>query len=214
MSRRSREARGPARAASADWAEVHARIEHLARELAGAGVRTPEEERQLLEERARALARRADDAGRDRAATDVVRVTLGGRAVAVPAQHVVEVVRDAAIAPLPGAGAPVRALAAWRGRLLTALDLRDAIGAPAGGEARHLLVLGLDRPELGLLVDDVVGLDRLEAARIHPPPDGAAGRDYASGLADDATLILDVAAVLRRHPADAAAAPTSNTAPT
>jgi len=171
VSRRAPEAHGPARASSADWAEVHARIEHLARELAGAGVRTPEEERQLLEERARALARRVDDAARDLPATDVVRVTLGGRAVAVPARHVVEVVRDAAIAPLPGAAAPVRALAAWRGRILTALDLRDAIGAPAG-------------------------------------------RDYAVGLADDATVILDVAAVLRRHPADAAAAPTSNTAPT
>jgi purine-binding chemotaxis protein CheW len=189
-----------------DWAQVHARIEHLARELAGAGVRAPEEEARLLAERARALARPGDRAGRDEARPlDVVRFTLGGRAVAVGARWVVEAVREVTPTPLPGATPPVRALVAWRGRVLTALDLRDALGAPprAADGPGQLLVLGAERPELGLLVDEIVGLDTLDERRLHPPPDGAAGGDYAAGLADDATFLLDGAAVLRRHPTDA-----------
>ena len=198
----SGDARGPRRVEGVDWMQVHARIEHLARELAGADERTPDEERALLEARARLLARRgvADDAA---ASTEVVRVAIGGRVAAIAARFVVEAVRDAVPTPLPGATPPVRALVPWRGRILTALDLRDALGAPGGGEPRRLLVLGESRAELALLVDEILGLDVIEDARVHPLPDGAAGHDYAAGLADDATLLLDGAAVLRLHPADA-----------
>lgn len=198
----SGDARGPRRVERVDWLQVHARIEHLARELAGADARTPDEERALLEERARLVARRgvADDAA---PRTEVVRFAIGGRVAAIAARFVVEAVRDAAPTPLPGARPPVRALVPWRGRILTALDLRDALGAPAAGDPRRLLVLGESRAELALLVDEILGLDEIEDARVHPLPDGAAGRDYAAGLADDATLLLDGAAVLRLHPADA-----------
>jgi len=194
----------PRRATTVDWAQIHARIEDLGRTLAGADQRTPDEEARLLADRARALAQRAM-AGDGPAAstTEVLRFALGGRVVAIAARWVVEVVRHVTPAPLPGAAPPLRALVAWRGRVLTVLDLRDALGAPAGGDAHHLLVLGGEQAELGLLVDEIVGLDTLDDARLHPLPDAAAGHDYAAGLVDDATVLLDGAALLRRHPADA-----------
>lgn len=198
----SGDARGPRRVERVDWVQVHARIEHLARELAGADARTPDEERALLEARARLLARRGAT-GDAAPTTEVVRFAIGGRVAAIAARYVVEAVRDATPTPLPGAAPPVRALVAWRGRILTALDLRDALGAPAVGEPRRLLVLGESRAELALLVDEILGLDVLEDAGVHPLPDGAAGGAYAAGLAADATLLLDGAAVLRLHPADA-----------
>jgi chemotaxis signal transduction protein len=198
----SRGARGPRRVEQVDWLQVHARIEHLARELAGAGERSPEAEQALLAERARLLARRGG-AAEAAPSTEVVRFALGGRVAAIAARWVVEAVRESTPTPLPGAAPPVRALVPWRGRILTALDLRDALGAPAGAEPRRLLVLGDARAELALLVDEILGLDTIADARVHPLPDGAAGRQYALGLADDATLLLDGAAVLRLHPADA-----------
>ncbi len=61
-------------------------------------------------------------------------------------------------------------------------------------------MLGGERPELGLLVDAVDGLESLEAGGIHPLPEGAAAyREYVRGITDDALLVLAGAAVLRLH---------------
>lgn len=188
------------------WAQTHARLEDAARGAdAAASALDPEQADLLLRERARALARPLGAS--DVAPTlEVLRVGIGGRALAVETRHLHAVLRDVAPTPLPGAAAPVSALVPWRGRILTALDLRAPLGIPATADdaARHLLVLGDALPELGLLVDEVHALESLDPARLHPLPDGAAARrEYVAGLTDDALLLLDAAALLRLHAADA-----------
>ncbi|HEU4629128.1 MAG TPA: chemotaxis protein CheW [Gemmatimonadaceae bacterium] len=179
------------------WAELHARVEEVGRTLAGGSAADPAA---VLAARARELARvpAAPDA---EPALEVLGFTLGERTFGIESHHVHEVLRDVRLTPLPGAAAPVTAVVAWRGRILTVLDLRGALGAPPGpAPATRLLVLGDERPELGLLADDIGTLTPLAATALHPLPEGAtAQREYVRAITDDATVLLDGAAILRLH---------------
>ena len=101
---------GPVR--EADWESVRERVRHLGDMLNSE--RTSEQEAELLDRRARELARKPDDGGASRR-LQLVRITLGDSAFVVPAVDVAAVVRGAEVAPLPGSTGPVVALAAWRG---------------------------------------------------------------------------------------------------
>ncbi|HEX6630751.1 MAG TPA: chemotaxis protein CheW [Gemmatimonadaceae bacterium] len=180
------------------WSELHARVEEVGRVLAaGQEVADPAA---VLAGRARELAR-VPEAPAAEGAIEVLGFTLGARAFGIESCYVHEVLRDVRATPLPGAAAPVAAVVAWRGRILTSLDLRATLGAPAAGAPpRQLLVLGDERPELGLFVDAVSVLSSYLPAQLHPLPDGTvARREYLRAIADDATVLLDGAALLRLH---------------
>lgn len=173
------------------WAEVHARIDEVGRRLAEGGELAPEEEQRLLRERARQLARRPE-APDDAAAREVLEVTVGQSRLAIQALHVVEVLRATAVTPLPGAEAPVFALAGWRGRILTVLDVGSLVGGatPAHDVRRPLVVLDNGRVTVALAVDALGGLARLRDADVRPYSGGNVP-PFVSGVTDDALLLLD-----------------------
>ena len=180
------------------WSELHARVEEVGRVLAAG--ESSVDPTAVLAERARALAR-VPEAPAAEDAVEILGFTLGERAFGIESRFVHEVLRDVRATPLPGAAAPVVAVVASRGRILTVLDLRAALGAPAGsGAPRRLLVLGEERPELGLFADGVSTLSSHFTTQLHPLPDGAvARREYVRAITDDATILLDGAAILRLH---------------
>ena len=173
------------------WAEVHARIEEVGRQLVEGGDVAPDVERRLLRERARVLARRPEPPG-TQAGREVLEVRVGQLRLAIDTRHVVEVLRPAVVTPLPGAEAPVFALAAWRGRILTVLQVASLMGDPAPPrEGRHpLVVLDDGRVTVALLVDSPGTLVQLPEADVRTFPDGHAPRTKR-GVTDDALLLLD-----------------------
>ena len=86
------------------------------------------------------LARRAQRLARPLAepeATDSVHqsphlvIRIGDERLGIPLEHVIEVHRFASLTPIPGARPPVVGVVAWRGRVLTVLDIatrRDLVG--------------------------------------------------------------------------------------
>lgn len=196
--------RGPTPGAAntaVDWAEIEARIDEVGRRLAVESTASPEHTRLVLAERARALAiptAVADDEPR----LEILALNLGGRRYALETRHVIEMVRRPRVAPLPGALAPVTAVVAWRGRLLTALDLRPA----AAGEASRpplLIVLGGERAELGLLADGVGDITTIPLDELRDVPDGPMRwREYLRALTTDAVAVLDGDVLLQRHAID------------
>lgn len=186
-----------------DWAHLAARVEDVGRTLAEGAHATPEE---VARELARRAAELASPAIVPSAApeTELLILEVGGRRFGLETRHVVEVVRQPPIAPLPGGAPPVVAVAAWRGRILTALDMR--LSGSAGSSVSHpplLVVLGGDGAELGLLADRAETVTSIPSTSLLPVPEGqAAWTEYMQAITPEALPVLDGDAILRRHPPD------------
>jgi len=181
-----------------DWAALHGRLRDT-----GLGAAEPaddpERHRAILDARARALARsRAEPAPADTVA--LVSLTLGGERWAVSAALVWDVFRLVEFAPLPGAAIPVAGITAWRGTILTLLDLRSVLGMPAGALAdlRFAAVVGEERPTFGILADAMGELVAVNPHDLREPPEGVAPRrEYVAGVAPASLAVLDVRRLLR-----------------
>lgn len=159
------------------------------------------EERAILEERARALAR-SEAPPAWGAAIEVVTFTLGAERYALETRYLQAVARLQALTPIPGATPPIFGVTAWRGELLTIMDLRQLLGIRDGGlnDLSRLLVLGEARAAFGLLADTVADLVTLSVSAIRPPPEGVAiRREYLRGITGEALLVLDAVELLQLH---------------
>ena len=133
-----------------------------------------------LRARARQFARSpvAEDGG---AAVEILAFRLGDETYAVGLQQLAAVQPVRGLTPVPCAPPYVAGLLNVRGEVVTVLDLAGALELPAGGappdEARVLMV-ELPQGRVGLLVDAVLGVERLDpdkldrpfSGRLYPPP--------------------------------------------
>lgn len=181
---------GPSRAPH--WEAIHHRVELVGRALAGQMTDSPGHVREVLEQRAQALAKSPTPPQLD--GIEVVAFALGGGHYAVESQYVLAVFGLAELALLPGAAPPVVGVTAWRGDLLTLVDLRAALGIPASGlgDLNRVIVLGDTQPLFGVLAADVTGTATVSAGDVGEPPEGiAARREYLRGVTPEAVLVLD-----------------------
>jgi purine-binding chemotaxis protein CheW len=196
-----RSGRSPVRRA-VDWADLRRRVEEAGRALAaGPAPLSPGKARELLEQRAAALARPPAEPPRE-GGVEALTFTLGEEVYALESRYVLEVFRPADLARLPGAEAPVFGVTASRGELLLVLDLRPVLGAklePVVGP-KLVVALGDERPAFGLVADGVRGIVRIEEGDIRPLPEGpGVAREYLRGMTGGAVLVLDASALLRRY---------------
>lgn len=184
-----------------DWEEIKAR---LARSLDGAGPDGggPEQGLARLRERRTMLARPAvppeDAAPAD--ALEALAFEVAGERYAVETRWVAQALALPPLTQLPGAPGHVAGIAAFRGRVVAALDLRSLLQIPLARltEPAALVVLQGDGMEFSLLADAVLGVERYRRAALSP---GAAGgpatrRGYVLGVAPDRTALLDGARLL------------------
>ena len=81
-----------------------------------------------------------------------------------------------------------------RGEIVTLLDLASMIGltsapAPDNGLTRPVLLLGLAGQRSGLVVDEVLGVQRLKLDHLQP---SLSGREFALGVGPGNTVLLDL----------------------
>lgn len=110
------------------------------------------------------------------AATDIrqlVVCALGGEEYGLPIEHVREIVRFAEPRPVASDVPWMRGVINLRGRLVPVHDLAVRLGVPAarGSQAKLVIVDTADEP-VGLLVDDVVEVLRVDEAQLEPVPSG------------------------------------------
>jgi purine-binding chemotaxis protein CheW len=158
-------------------------------------------QREILEERARILARPppAEVQAADR--LELLVFSLSGETYALETRSVREVARFADFTAVPGASPFLLGVTNLRGEILPVFDLRRLAGiAPKGlTDLSRLLVLGEDREELGLLADEVREVKRMRREEILDPPEelAAIGRALLLGVTKDAVIVLDGAGLLR-----------------
>ena len=159
--------------------------------------------KEILAERARRLARPvvADDARLDEdQANTVLVVRLGKETVGIALDYITEVHRAVRLTPIPGAGPPVAGVIAWRGRVLTVLDIALQRPAPVTiGETSRIVVIGQRRAAFGIVADEVEDATLADLHDITPLESADPARaEFIRGATPDALVILDVPALIAR----------------
>jgi purine-binding chemotaxis protein CheW len=128
---------------------------------------------------------------------------LGEELFAIPVEAVREAVRAFTITRVPHAPYPVAGVIQLRGRVIPVVNLRKRIGLAAEPVTHRtrILVADLDGRRLGLLVDGLHQVIRVDRATIVSPPDDVMTEQsqYLIGVCrhgDRLVFLLDVAAVL------------------
>jgi purine-binding chemotaxis protein CheW len=162
---------------------------------------SPRSDREILEARARSLARRIDQ-GAAPAGMEMLGFSLAREQFAVPSRYVFAVFPLAELVPLPGATPPVVGLTRWRGDVLTILDLRRLIANVVGAldDLSRVIVIGDTHPLFGVLADAVHEMVMIDLAALHKIPDERRGEArMLLGVTQQAVHVIDVPALMARQ---------------
>lgn len=177
-----------------DWATIKLRFKQLMKEASQHEGLTDEQADAVMAARARSLARVPDAVPDSDEILEVMIVHLGAERFAIETKFIHEVYRASDITPVPGGPPFLVGVTNMRGSVLAVLDLRtffeiksDPIQQP------QIVVLGGDRPEFGMMVDEVLEVTTLRLDDVVEAPGCVHGvsRDYLRGVTADAMLILD-----------------------
>lgn len=176
------------------WAELRRRL------AAVSGPASTElstdQEQTLLEERARLLARPVERTRSGDRLEPYVQFRADEARYAVPAADVLEVVRVTELALLPGAEAPLVGVTAHRGDLLMVVDVRTAgVTGSMAEESHQVLVLQSGGARVGLMVDELLGIEVLAADELHQPTRG--GTVPVAGVTGTGVAVIETRALTR-----------------
>jgi purine-binding chemotaxis protein CheW len=161
---------------------------------------SPERVREILEERARALARVPAEPAADAEEIEAVVFNLAGETYAIETAFVREVAPLPPLALLPGAPDFFAGAVSLRGQVLAVVDLRRLFGLPLlGGNApARMVVLGEGQPEFGVLAEAVSEVAKLPRGRLlEPAAPAGLTPEHVRGVTEQALIVLDGAALLR-----------------
>ena len=150
-----------------------------------------EDRANTLERRAAQLAHRpsAPDAGPQ---IEVLVCRLGTERYAIETRSLRAVQLADTVTPVPCVPSYVLGIVSVRGEIVTLLDLASLIGlVPSAAAETHRPIVLLDVADLraGLVVDEIIGVERLALDALQPAP---SGRDFIRGVAQPATVLLDL----------------------
>ena len=153
--------------------------------------------REVLDARARQLARVAKEPARAGEVLELVVFWLAGECYGIESRFVREVARLTRFTPLPGTPPYVLGVTSLRGEILALFDLRHLMGIVAGGvtDLCRIVVLGEHRCEFGLLADFATEMLQVPAKSLTPPEAGW-GRACVRGVSPDGVIVLSGEALL------------------
>lgn len=128
---------------------------------------------------------------------------VSGETFALPVEFVQEILRVGTITRVPEAPYPVRGIANVRGRVIPVVDLRLRLGLPGAepGPAARVLIATLRQRVIGLLVDAVAQVERIDRMQIEGLPADVLTEhsEYLTGVysrGQDLLILLDPEKVL------------------
>jgi len=154
--------------------------------------------REVLEQRARLLARVPEEPPRAGEVLELVGFVLAGERYAIESRFVREVARLSRFTPVPGTPAFVLGVTNLRGEILALFDLRRLLGVVTEGvtDLSRIVVLGEHRREFGLLADAASEILWVPGASLAQPAT-TWGRTYVRGVSPDGVIVLSGEALLR-----------------
>lgn len=192
--------RGSERARVLDWQGIRARLGQAEAATASALDPTPERARQMLEQRARDLAREPAATSAAAIQLNLIAFGLAGETYGIETSLVRQVVRLERFTPVPGTPDFVVGVTNVRGSVTPVFDIRTFFNLKASGltDLSRLLLLGREEVEFGILADAVYGQEELAESDIAETSGAAAGPDrrFVRGIARSSLIVLDGAALL------------------
>ncbi|MCD6073297.1 MAG: putative CheW protein [Rhodospirillales bacterium] len=156
---------------------------------------------QILDERARLLAKPIAERRADRDERECVIFTIKPETYAIDCRYVRRITRSSGIAAIPGTPPFVAGVIRVHEEIHSVFDLRALLGAQrqAITNDAKIIALGDQRIEFCLLADEVVEIIAIAAPDIHARDFDRArdGKKFIRGVTNDAILVLDTAALLR-----------------
>lgn len=132
-------------------------------------------------------------------ATDYVTVTIGSQLFGISVQDVQDVFSPQAITRVPLAPPEVGGVINLRGRIVTAIDVRQRLGLPARKDALCSMAVGIEKDgeSYGLIIDQIGEVLRLEPDKFERSPENLdpKWRKVSKGvyrLEDTLLVVLDV----------------------
>lgn len=155
----------------------------------------------ILRERARRLARPIKKQ-LEKPSISVVPLRIGEQQLAVETRFVLAVLPAPPIVSIPRAGAQLKGLSLVRGHLFPIFDLAELLGSRSetAYNSPLIAILGVDRPELGISVDDALPSQAIATDHISEPSGAVEQRRFVKGITNDGITILD-GQILLTHPA-------------
>ena len=153
--------------------------------------------REILDARARLLARVPDEPPRAGELLELVVFVLGGERYGIESRFVREVARLTRFTPVPGTPPFVLGVTNLRGEILALFDLRHLLGIAVQGvtDLGRIVVMGEHRREFGLLADAASEILSVPGASL-AQPETAWGRTYVRGVSRDGVIVLSGEALL------------------
>ena len=99
---------------------------------------------------------------------------ISTRSLALPVSHVLEILRLAELTGVPNAPAPVAGIMNLRGHVLPVVDTHALLGLPSAlaTDRSRVLICLIDNRSIGLIVDAVAGLERLQMELVQAVSEG------------------------------------------
>jgi purine-binding chemotaxis protein CheW len=122
---------------------------------------------------------------------------LGGERYAVETRHLRAVQWATGITPVPCTPSFVVGIVSVRGEIVTLLDLCAMIGLGTWSgdiaDTCAVVLLGLPGLRAGLVVDEVLGVERVKLEALQP---SISRREFTRGVGPNDTIVLDIEALL------------------
>lgn len=183
-----------------DWRELHRRADAAGMVLAQGFTASPEARKDILKERARALARVPEQREADQEWIDVVEFGLANETYAIEAAFIKEVCPMRELTPLPGTPPFVSGIITVRGQILSVMDIKKFFDLPEQGLAdiHKVIIVRHGGMELGILADEVNGVQPIRLSEIGPPLSTLTGirAEYLRGVTKEALILLDAGKML------------------
>lgn len=187
----------PRRAIS--WQQAHIHLEQVRQALEAGGERSPEAAKQILRDRAQALARPLDPAPTATDVLDLLIFSLAGERYGIEAAYVLETIPLRELTPVPCTPAIVLGVMNHRGRILPVLDLRRLLelpgqGVPPGSRVVAVVAGGMT---FGILAEAVAGTAQVGTHDLAPPPASPTGnrQTLCKGVTGTMVAVLDLEAL-------------------
>ncbi len=182
-----------------DWEDAKRRLRKLGEALDPKRLDSAEQQRRILDQRARELAVPLATEDDEADLIEILTFRMGGERYALETSMILELMRVTTITKVPGCPAFVRGITNLRGDVLAIMDLCHLFqieGTPE--DEPWILVLGDDRAEFGIVIDQADEVTSINTHDIFPLSVTLAGlqRDLLRGVTEDATLVLNGAALL------------------
>lgn len=187
------------------WQGLLSRLSRVSAAMSETMTQSAERTRELLDERARIMAQLATKSRDGEPALEIVEFSLAGQRCALPTRYVSEVLPLPGCTPLPGVPSHFRGVCNLRGQILLVADLAQLFGfaAPVAqdpdDQEPQLLVLGVGRPELGLVTRGACKTALLAESAISYSWDLAtlAIGPLSQGITSDGLILLEGQSLLR-----------------